>query len=114
MGRTEFLPRRLGASPGWQAQTIYESEMALFNECMWSCVHTVLDTADIVRDGDLTSTGRSLREIPYPVTRPRCTQQGIFPWVRSPLAMGMTLRIDRTTSGSSVSIISEAPDLANS
>jgi hypothetical protein len=30
--------------------------MALFNECMQSCAHIVLDTADIVRDGDFTPT----------------------------------------------------------
>jgi len=34
-------------------QTIYQSEMALFYECMWSCAQTVLDTADIVREGML-------------------------------------------------------------
>jgi hypothetical protein len=28
--------------------------MALFNECMQSCAHIVFDTADIVRDGDLS------------------------------------------------------------
>jgi hypothetical protein len=28
--------------------------MALFNECMQSCAHIVLDTADIVRDGDFS------------------------------------------------------------
>ena len=28
--------------------------MALFNECMQSCALIVLDTADIVRDGDVT------------------------------------------------------------
>jgi hypothetical protein len=28
--------------------------MALFSECMLSCAQIVLDTADIVRDGDLT------------------------------------------------------------
>jgi hypothetical protein len=27
--------------------------MALFNECMQSCAHIVLDTADIVREGDV-------------------------------------------------------------
>ena len=37
------------------AQTIYESEMALFYECMPTCAQTVLDTADIVRDQDVTS-----------------------------------------------------------
>ena len=34
------------------AQTNYESEMALFYECIRKC--DLLDTADIVRDGDLT------------------------------------------------------------
>jgi hypothetical protein len=29
--------------------------MALFHECMQSCAHIVLDTADIVRDGDFTT-----------------------------------------------------------
>ena len=38
------------------SQTSNESEMALFNECMQSCAHIVLDTADIVRDGDSMST----------------------------------------------------------
>jgi hypothetical protein len=28
--------------------------MALFNECMQWCAHIVLDTADIVRDGDFS------------------------------------------------------------
>jgi hypothetical protein len=37
---------------------IYQSEMALFNECLQSCAHIVLDSADIVRDGDLTPTMR--------------------------------------------------------
>jgi len=32
--------------------------MALFNECMQSCAHIVLDTADIVRDGDLSTVIR--------------------------------------------------------
>jgi hypothetical protein len=31
--------------------------MALFHECMQSCVHILLDTADIVRDGDLSPVG---------------------------------------------------------
>ena len=52
MGRTEFRPQRLEASPGWKAQTTHESEMALFNECMLQCAQKVLDPADIVRDGD--------------------------------------------------------------
>jgi hypothetical protein len=34
------------------AQTIYESEMALFYECIQKCARKVLDTADIVRDRD--------------------------------------------------------------
>ncbi|MGA6951272.1 MAG: hypothetical protein WBQ40_16200, partial [Candidatus Sulfotelmatobacter sp.] len=47
---------RLEASPGWEAQTIYESEMALFNECRERHAHIALDTADIVRDGDFSTT----------------------------------------------------------
>ena len=31
--------------------------MALFNECTQSCAHIVLDTADIVRDGDFSTVG---------------------------------------------------------
>jgi hypothetical protein len=46
----------LRASLGWKAQPINESEMALFSECMQGCARKVLDTADIVRDGDLTPT----------------------------------------------------------
>jgi hypothetical protein len=54
-GRTEFLPQRLEASPSFEAQTTHESEMALFNECMQEYAQIVFDTADIVRDGDITS-----------------------------------------------------------
>ncbi len=32
--------------------------MALFNECMQLCAHIVLDSADIVRDGDVTPIDR--------------------------------------------------------
>ncbi len=39
-----------------QAQTFYESEMALFYECMLQCARKVLDAADIVRDGDFSPT----------------------------------------------------------
>ena len=60
MGRTEFLPQRLEASPGCKAQTIYESEMALFIECSQSCARIVLDMADIVRDGDFSPIGRRI------------------------------------------------------
>ena len=54
MGRTEFLTPTIRSEPRLNAQTIYESEMALFNECMQSCAHIVLDTDDIIRDGDFT------------------------------------------------------------
>src|SRR5208337_2796431 len=37
-----------------KAQTFYESEMALFYECIQKCARKLLDTADIVRDGDFT------------------------------------------------------------
>jgi hypothetical protein len=36
------------------AQTTYESEMALFFECMPQCAQKVFDTADIVRDRDIS------------------------------------------------------------
>ena len=36
------------------AQTFFESEMALLSECIQKCAQKVLDTADIVRDGDLS------------------------------------------------------------
>ena len=38
---------------GWKGNTIYESEMALFSECMPWCARKELDTADIVRDAML-------------------------------------------------------------
>ena len=51
MGRTEFPDlKRLRASLGWYGTYFYESEMALFSECMQYCARKVLDTADIVRD----------------------------------------------------------------
>ena len=34
MGRTEFLTPTIRSEPRLEAQTIYESEMALFPECM--------------------------------------------------------------------------------
>ena len=34
---------------------LYRREMALFSECRPQCAQTVLDTADIVRDGDVTT-----------------------------------------------------------
>jgi hypothetical protein len=38
------------------AKPIYQSEMALVSECMPWCAQIVLDTADIVRDRDVTPT----------------------------------------------------------
>jgi len=35
---------------GWKGNTIHESEMALFFECMLQCARIVLDRADIVRE----------------------------------------------------------------
>jgi len=47
-------------------QTTHESEMALFNECMQSCAHIVLDIADIVREGDFaTLMSNGWRTPPY-------------------------------------------------
>jgi len=56
MGRTEFPDlKRLRASLGWYGTYFYESEMALFSECMQYCARKVLDTADIVRDALFTT-----------------------------------------------------------
>ena len=56
LGRTEFLTPTIKSEPRvGNAQTFYESEMALFYECMLSCAQRVLDIADIVRDGDLST-----------------------------------------------------------
>ena len=46
---------RSGAA-SFSMQTTHQSEMALFNECTQWCAHIVPDMADIVRDGDLSST----------------------------------------------------------
>jgi len=43
------------------AQTNYESEMALFLECMQMCVRKLLDTADIVRDRDFATVAEPAR-----------------------------------------------------
>ena len=51
-GRTEFLTPTIRSEPRLESAKHYESEMALFNECMQSCAHIVLDIADIVRDGE--------------------------------------------------------------
>jgi hypothetical protein len=55
MGRTEFLTwKTITSEPTvGKGNTIYESEMALFFECMLWCARKVLDTADIVRDAIL-------------------------------------------------------------
>ena len=45
--------------------------MALFYECMQSCAHIVLDTADIVRDGDFTSTIDDITGLPNVLNLPR-------------------------------------------
>jgi hypothetical protein len=42
-----------------ESATFNESEMALFFECMLECARKVIDTADIVRDGDLSTVDGS-------------------------------------------------------
>jgi len=41
------------------AQTIHESEMALFYECIQKCARNVLDSANPVRDGGFSPNGLS-------------------------------------------------------
>jgi hypothetical protein len=58
LGRTEFLTPTIRHEPKVEKRkTIHENEMALFSECMQSCARKVLDSADMVRDGDLCAPG---------------------------------------------------------
>ena len=62
MGRTEFLTLTIRSEPRLEsANQPRERNGALQQECMHSCAHTVIDTADIVRDGDLTPIERGFR-----------------------------------------------------
>src|SRR5580693_7985691 len=59
------------------AQTTYESEMALFFECMPQCAQKVFDTADIVRDRDLSpTTASSALLMPHRRRRGKMTAHG--------------------------------------
>src|SRR5438046_6360104 len=65
----------------WKAQTISESEMALISECRQLCAQTVLDTADIVRDGDVsTVTQRVLSYSGDGTARPVHEMSSIVRW----------------------------------
>jgi hypothetical protein len=68
-----------------KAQTIYESEMALHFECTHSCVRIGLDTADIVRDRDVTTVGWML----HGTANREAIISPVDPWIcrlsRSPL-----------------------------
>src|SRR6267143_6376319 len=56
MGRTEFLTLTIRSEPRLEsANQPRERNGALQQECMNSCAHTVIDTADIVRDGDFST-----------------------------------------------------------
>jgi len=57
MGRTEFLTLTIRSEPRLEsANQPRERNGALQQECMHSCAHTVIDIADIVRDGDFSPT----------------------------------------------------------
>ena len=78
LGRTEFLDRNdCERAFGWKAKTIHESEVALISECRSQCAQTVLDIADIVRDGDFlpTTISPNLRLANHP---------GVWPFCRHP------------------------------
>ena len=45
------------------AQTNYESAMALCYQCIQKCSQNVLDTADIVRDGDFSPVTHCLSRV---------------------------------------------------
>jgi len=60
LGRTEFLTLTIRASPGWKAQTnLRERNGALSLSACRRVLERVLDTADIVRDGDISPTSRA-------------------------------------------------------
>ena len=53
MGRAESPNlKTITSEPGLDTALFIESEMALFSECSLECASKLLDTADIVRDGD--------------------------------------------------------------
>ncbi len=59
MGRTEFLTLTIRSEPRLEsANQPRERNGALQQECMHSCAHTVIDIADIVRDGDISTVVR--------------------------------------------------------
>src|SRR5437764_7930733 len=62
--------------------------MALFSECRPQCAQTVLDTADIVRDGDVTSTTRAVLK-PRQVQKEKCGVHPLRTWF-----IGFALRRD--------------------
>jgi len=47
---------------GWKGNTIHESEMALFSECMLQCAQKVLATANIVTEAMLRQLNILLAE----------------------------------------------------
>jgi hypothetical protein len=54
MGRAESPNlKTITSEPGLDTALFIESERALFSECTSLCARRTLDTADIVRDGDL-------------------------------------------------------------
>ncbi len=69
LGRTEFRTLVIRSEPRLGTRKIiHESEMVLFSECSSQCARRQLDTADIVRDGDL-STARVVALASHPSVR---------------------------------------------
>jgi hypothetical protein len=66
MGRTEFLTwKTITSEPTvGKGNTIHESEMALFFECMQQCARKVLDTGRHCQRGDFSPT--IMRQFSYP------------------------------------------------
>ena len=78
MGRTEFLTwKTITSEPTvGKGNTIYESEMALFFECMQQCAQKCLTRADIVREAilrQLCELSANWEEEP-PAYWPRCAR----------------------------------------
>ena len=57
MGRTEFLTPTIRSEP-WvgKRKPTKRAKWRSFYECMQECAQNLVDTADIVRDGDVTTS----------------------------------------------------------
>jgi len=70
-----------------ESEAFNESEMALFSECRPQCAQTVLDTADIVREGDVSTATLDLEGAGAAFVR-------VFLWHGSHAVVSMKIELD--------------------